>query len=141
MVDDDKTILRSLKRALEKNGYSVETAESAAEALVKLKSHHYDLALIDFVLPDKKGTDLLGEAKKELKQTIKFVITGYPTAEAGAKARDLGADVFILKPIKIPELLSIIHVFLNEEEPNPYLNKDEEKLTLSDVGTGYSSQA
>jgi DNA-binding response OmpR family regulator len=141
IVDDDITILHSLQRSLEKNGYTVDTAETATQALIKLKNQHYDVALIDFVLPDKKGTDLLSEAKKELKQTVKFVITGYPTAEAGAKARDLGADAFILKPIKIPELLSIIRVFLNEEETSPYLAKEEEKLTFSNVGNDYSSQA
>jgi DNA-binding response OmpR family regulator len=140
VVDDDVTILHSLQRSLEKNGYTVDTAETAAQALIKLKNQHYDVALIDFVLPDKKGTDLLADAKKELKQTVKFIITGYPTAEAGAKARDLGADAFILKPTRIPELLSIIRVFLNEEENGPYLTKEEEKLTFSNVGNDYSSQ-
>jgi DNA-binding response OmpR family regulator len=132
IVDDDESILRSLRRVLEKNEYAVDTAETANEALDKLRNCHYDLALIDVILPDMKGTDLLVEAKKELKQTIKFIITGYPSAEAGAKSRDEGADAFILKPIKMPELLSVMHTFLTEEE-NPYLNNEEEKLALSGV--------
>jgi DNA-binding NtrC family response regulator len=134
VVDDDESILRSLRRVLEKNGYLNDTAETAREALDKLRSHHYDLALIDVILPDMKGTDLLVAAKKELKQTIKFIITGYPSAEIGAKARVEGADAFILKPIRMSELLSIINVFLKDtEETNPYLGpEDEKKLTLSE---------
>ncbi len=139
IVDDDKSILRSLTRVLEKNGYVADTAENASEALGKLKSHHYDLALIDVILPDMKGTDLLAAAKQELERTVKFIITGYPSAETGAKARDLGADAFILKPVKIPELLSIIHVFLNDEENPPYLSPEEEqKYSLSDVNNDLS---
>jgi DNA-binding response OmpR family regulator len=132
IVDDDTSILRSLMRVLERNFYYVDTAETATEALGKLKNHHYDLALIDVILPDMKGTDLLAKAKKELQQTVKFIITGYPSAETGAKARDLGADAFILKPVQITELLSTIHVFLNDNEEQ-ILSQEEDKYTLSEV--------
>ncbi len=136
VVDDDVSILRTFRRVLEKNGYEVDTSENATDAFEKLGNSHYDLALVDVVLPDMKGTDLLAKAKSILTQTVKFIITGYPSAEVGAKARELGADAFILKPVKISELLSVIHVFLNEEEnPPPYLTPDEaeKKLTLSEV--------
>ncbi len=136
VVDDDKSILHSLSRILEKNGYITDTAETAGEALDKLTNRRYDLAIIDVILPDMKGTDLLSKAKKELQQTIKFIITGYPSAEAGAKARDYGADAFILKPVKMPELLSIIHTFLIDLEENPYPHQEEEKYTLSEVKSG-----
>ncbi len=134
IVDDDTSILRSIKRVLERNGYAVDTSETANEALEKLRNNHYDLALVDVVLPDMNGTDLLIAAKKELNQTVKFIITGYPTSEIGAKARDLGAEAFILKPVKMPELLSIIQVFLNETEGAPDVYQGDEKYTLSNVG-------
>jgi DNA-binding response OmpR family regulator len=139
VVDDDKSILRSLRRVLERNGYAIDTAETAKEAINKLKSSRYDLAIIDIILPDMKGTDLLAKAKIELQQTIKFIITGYPSAEAGAKAREEGADAFMLKPINMSDLLSVIRVFLSGEENNPYLNKEEEKMTLADVNDDLSS--
>ncbi len=139
IVDDDTSILRSLSRVLERNGYAVDTAENAGDALDKMKSRHYDLALIDVILPDMKGTDLLAQARTLLQRTVKFIITGYPSAEAGAKARDYGADAFILKPIKMQELLSVIQTFLNENEEQPYLNKEEESLALSNVRTDINS--
>jgi DNA-binding response OmpR family regulator len=133
IVDDDESILRSLSRVLHKNGYSVEVATTASEALNKLKNRHFDLALIDVILPDMKGTELLVKAKEDLKQTVKFIITGYPSAETGAKARDEGADAFILKPISMVELLSVIQVFLSEEERTS-LGRDEERWALSGIG-------
>jgi DNA-binding response OmpR family regulator len=140
VVDDDKSILSSISRVLEINGYSVDTADTAGEALDKLRNQHYDLALIDVILPDMKGTDLLMKAKQELKQTIKFIITGYPSGEIGAKAREGGADAFILKPVKMSELLSVIHVFLDELEQNaPYVTEDEKSTALSDVNSDLSS--
>jgi len=133
VVDDDLSILRTLRRVLERNGYEVDTSETAKEALEKMGKSHYDLALVDVILPDMKGTELLVYAKTQLKQTIKFIITGYPSAEVGAAARDLGADAFILKPVKMPDLLSAIRVFLDEEEREPYPYQGEEKFTLSNV--------
>ena len=136
IVDDDISILRSLSRVLEKNGYATDTAETATEALDKLRSRRYDLAIIDVILPDMKGTDMLAKAKDELKTTIKFIITGYPSAEAGAKARDYGAEAFILKPVKMDELLAVIHTFLGDLEEAPYTGQEEEKYTLSEVKSG-----
>jgi DNA-binding response OmpR family regulator len=132
VVDDDKYILRTLWRVLFKNGYEVDTAETAGEALEKMRARQYDLAIIDVILPDLRGTELLVKAKEELKSTVKFIITGYPTGEIGAQARDYGADAFILKPVKIPALLSVIHTFLNDWEENPYAQQ-QGKLSLSDI--------
>jgi len=103
-----------------------DTAETAKEALEKLKNRRYDLAIIDVILPDMKGTDLLAIARNELKQTVKFIITGYPSGEIGAKARDEGADAFIIKPVRMQELLSTIQLFLNEIEGAPYLDSTGE---------------
>ncbi len=133
VVDDDSSILRALRRVLERNGYTVDTAETAKEALDKLRNRHYDLALIDVILPDMKGTDLLAMARKELTHTIRFIITGYPSGEIGAKAREEKADAFILKPIHMPQLLSLIHVFLNDAEETSSYQEEDKKFTLSEV--------
>jgi two-component system, NarL family, response regulator DevR len=96
------------------------------------------LAIIDIILPDMKGKDLLAKAKTELLQTIRFIITGYPSAEADAKAREEGADAFMLKPINMSDLLSVIRLFSSGDENNPYLSKEEQKMTLADVNDDLS---
>ena len=108
LVDDDKSILRTFTRIFQKNGYKIETAETGKEAIEKADTRHYDIALIDIRLPDMDGTELLAKIKKQLLDTIKIMITGFPSLESGAKALDEGADAYLVKPVKPEELLMLI---------------------------------
>lgn len=120
IVDDDSYILNSFSKVLTKRGFEVKTAETGKEALEKLKEDSFDLALIDVCLPDMEGPDLLERAKKELEKTAKIMLTGHPSVETSNKASFEGADSYIVKPIKIEELISLVNFFLkekNNEEP------------------------
>ena len=108
VVDDDKSILRTFTRILQKNGYEIDVAETGMEAMEKADTQHYDLALVDIRLPDMDGTDLLVRIKKQLKNTIKIMITGFPSLESGVKALDEGAEAYLVKPVKPEELLMLI---------------------------------
>ncbi len=116
VVDDDKSILRTFTRILQKNGYEIETAETGKEAMEKADSRHYDLALVDIRLPDMDGTDLLAKLKKQLQQTVKIMITGFPSLETGVKALDEGADANLVKPVKPEELIALIEEKLKGRE-------------------------
>lgn len=108
LVDDDKSILRSISRILEKIGYKVDTAETGEEAIEKIKSHKYDLALVDIRLPDINGTEILAKAKQEIKDTVKIMITGFPSLETGIKSLEEGADAYLVKPVQPRDLIKII---------------------------------
>lgn len=112
IVDDDPFVLRSFYKTLIKHNFEVETAQTGAQALEKLKEGKFDLALIDVCLPDMDGTDLLALAKQELKKTIKLVVTGFPSIELNDKAMLEGAETYIVKPIKPPELLALVNLYL-----------------------------
>jgi DNA-binding response OmpR family regulator len=116
VVDDDKSILRTFTRILQKNGYEIDAAETGKEAIEKADSRHYDLALVDIRLPDMDGTDLLAQIKKQLQNTIKIMITGFPSIESGVKALDEGADAYLVKPVKPEELLMLIEEKLKDKE-------------------------
>jgi DNA-binding response OmpR family regulator len=116
VVDDDKSILRTFTRILQKNGYEIDSAETGKEAMEKAASRHYDLALVDIRLPDMDGTDLLAKIKKQLQNTIKIMITGFPSIESGIKALDEGADAYLVKPVKPEELLMLIKEKLKNKE-------------------------
>lgn len=116
VIDDDKSILRTFSRILEKAGYKTEIAETGKEAIEKTKNRHYDLALVDIRLPDMDGTDLLAKLKKPLQNTIKIMITGFPSLETGVKALDEGADAYLVKPVKPQELLILIEEKLKTRE-------------------------
>jgi DNA-binding response OmpR family regulator len=108
VIDDDKSILRTLTRILQKAGYDIDTAETGKEAMEKFEKCPYNLALVDVRLPDMDGTDLLINMKEKLQDTIKIMITGFPSLETGIKALDSGADAYLVKPVKPEELLALI---------------------------------
>lgn len=122
VVDDDKSILRTFTRILQKSGYNIETAETGKEAIEKTENHHYDLALVDIRLPDMDGTDLLAKLKKQLQHTVKIMITGFPSLETGVKALDEGADAYLVKPVKPQELLILLEEKLKNREESTEIN-------------------
>ena len=122
VVDDDKSILRTFSRILQKSGYEIDTAETGKEAMEKTENRYYDLALVDIRLPDMDGTDLLAKLKKPLQQTVKIMITGFPSLETGVKALDEGADAYLVKPVKPQELLILFEEKLKNREEPPEVN-------------------
>ena len=118
VVDDDKSILRTFTRILQKSGYEIDTAETGKEAMEKTENRHYDLALVDIRLPDMDGTDLLAKLKKQLQHTVKIMITGFPSLETGVKALDEGADAYLVKPVKPQELLVLLEEKLKNQGRN-----------------------
>ena len=108
VIDDDKSILRTFTRILQKNGYEIDVAETGKEAIDKSKKMRYDLALIDIRLPDMDGTDLLVKMQETMHDAIKIMITGFPSLETGVKALDEGADAYLVKPVKPEELLALL---------------------------------
>ena len=124
VVDDDKSILRTFTRILQKSGYEIDVAETGKEAMEKAENRSYDLALVDIRLPDMDGTDLLAKLKKQLQHAVKIMITGFPSLETGVKALDEGADAYLVKPVKPQELLVLLEEKLkNREEPNKVSNQ------------------
>ena len=113
VVDDDKSILRTFTRILQKSGYEIETAKDGDK---KLRNRHYNIALVDIRLPDMDGTNLLAKLKKQLQHTVKIMITGFPSLETGVKALDEGADAYLVKPVKPQELLVLLEEKLKNRE-------------------------
>ncbi len=118
VIDDDKSILRTFTRILQKSGYEIDVAETGKEAIEKSKDKIYDLALIDIRLPDMDGTDLLVKMQQTNRKAIKIMITGFPSLETGVKALDEGADAFLVKPVKPEELLILIEEKFKAKEEN-----------------------
>src|SRR5579864_9411030 len=84
LVDDDPNILDTAKDILEDAGYSVQTADSGAEAIQKLKSCRAKLAIFDFNLPDVRGADLAVEAKRVDKDLPIILMTGESSFDLGS---------------------------------------------------------
>jgi two-component system nitrogen regulation response regulator NtrX len=124
IVDDDRAILRSLKDILQFKGYVIDTAETGREAIEKSKIKFFNLALLDIVLPDMEGTDLLTKIHGTMPRMMKVMLTGYPSLENAVKSLNLGADAYIMKPVSPDKLLKVIEEKLREQSEVEGLSED-----------------
>ena len=118
VVDDDEVILMSFARILEKDGYDVETAATAHEAIKRCKNGSYDLALLDIRLPDMDGTQLLKELHAVSDTMIIIMVTGYASLDNALQSLLLEANAYITKPVDPPELLKVVAEALSERRSN-----------------------
>ena len=96
IVDDDPSILRTYDRILHGWGYDVRAVTSAEEAL-QLQPH-YDLVLLDMILPGMSGIDFLRICRKRRQHPLVIVLTAYASIDSAVEAAKLGAHSFIAKP-------------------------------------------
>jgi YesN/AraC family two-component response regulator len=117
-VDDEIGTRDSLSAILRSEGYVTASVASAKEAMEKASTRFFDLMLLDIRLPDTDGTQLLSHFQKVAPETIKIVITGYPSIENAAQALNIGADSYLTKPLDPDSLLKTIKDKLQEREQN-----------------------
>jgi DNA-binding response OmpR family regulator len=126
IVDDDTDVRESLTNILSKNGFSVEQAESGTTAIKLVTSSNYDLALLDFIMPDMDGIETL-VALKKIRPTMKFImITAFATIDNAVAAIKKGANDYIAKPFQVDNLTLVINRVLEEA-------KFEEEIRLGDL--------
>jgi two-component system, OmpR family, phosphate regulon sensor histidine kinase PhoR len=107
VVDDEPRIRDACKLVLEECGYEVSLASSGAQALGKIPAHHFDIVLLDLMMPEMSGFEVLAKVKLLDPDTAVIVITGYATLEHSVDAMKKGAFDFIPKPFT-PEHLRVI---------------------------------
>jgi two-component system sensor histidine kinase/response regulator len=105
IVDDEPGIRIGCQRALEPAGYSVEQAESFKQGQEKIAAKKFDLILLDVMLPDGRGIDLLPDIVARDPETVTIIVTGYATVEMAVNAIKHGAYDFISKPFTSDLLL------------------------------------
>lgn len=130
IVDDDSDLQEILSEILNQEGYQTQIAKTGKEAIEKCHKMPFDIALIDIKLPDMDGTKLL-DMMKQFQTVIKIMITGYPSLENAVQSLNLGADGYLVKPIKPQNLLNQIKEQLTRRQKTTL-----EKLLMN---TGLSS--
>jgi DNA-binding NtrC family response regulator len=98
VIDDELDIREGLQTLLELEGYAVDLAQNGTEGVQKIEAHGYDLVLLDLMMPDISGMDVLTEVRKKDRETPIFMITAYGSVEAAVKALKLGANDYFSKP-------------------------------------------
>jgi len=117
LVDDDPDILLLLSRMLEKAGHSVVTNDSSVRALKEIPSERPDCVITDLMMPDMDGFELCRELRRrpELSSMKIIVLSAKSYDFDRRRARELGADGYIVKPIRTETLLSSIDEFVSEK--------------------------
>lgn len=126
IVDDEESTVAICKFVLQRLGMEVETALNATEALDKIRQEAFDLAIIDWILPDGSGMALFRMMRERLPQLVGILITGQNVAETNREAFEAGFWAFLPKPFTIAELQA------NVERASAYIKaiRERERLEL-----------
>ncbi|MFO7177640.1 MAG: sigma-54 dependent transcriptional regulator [Pseudomonadota bacterium] len=108
VVDDEPSILSTLKKALSLEGYSVEVAGGVGVAEERLAKKSFDVVLLDVALPDGDGLELLERLKASGTESAVIMMSGHATIDAAVRATRLGALDFLEKPLSTDRLLLVL---------------------------------
>ncbi|AIQ42294.1 response regulator [Paenibacillus sp. FSL R7-0297] len=119
LIVDDEDVLRMLiEDTLEDlEDVEIHTAENGVEALTRLTSDRYDLVILDYMMPEMTGIEVLGELNEELKnKTPIMMLTAKAQEMDRNRAREAGARYFMPKPFSPMELLQIVEGILSDKQ-------------------------
>ncbi|WP_144524799.1 response regulator transcription factor [Bacillus pumilus] len=124
VVEDEKKIARVLSLELEYEGYEVTVKETGMDGFQALEEESFDLVLLDVMLPELSGLEVLRRVRKTNTATPIMLITARDSVPDKVSGLDLGANDYITKPFDIEELLARIRAQLRLN-----INEQEEKET------------
>ena len=107
IVDDEPSNRNILRQELAHRGYIVETANAGADALKKVELIRPDLLILDFMMPDLSGLEVLKELRRKEDDTPVVMITAYGTVERAVQTMKEGAYDFIIRPFE-PEHIALV---------------------------------
>jgi len=108
VIDDERVICNACHLILSEKGYRVERQLNGKTGLDALESEQFSVVLLDMMLPDMDGMDVLKIIKKKSPGTCIIVMTGYSTVSNAIKAMKLGAFDYLAKPFTDDELVSAV---------------------------------
>lgn len=104
IVDDEADFVESLSKRLRRRGIACDGAGCAAEALTRLAADRYDVVLLDMLLPDQNGNEVLPTIKAQWPTITVIILTGHASVEAGRESLRHGAADYLMKPLEMETL-------------------------------------
>lgn len=108
LVDDDLAFLKVARSILEKKGYNPEVAKNAQEAITKARRSSYNLAILDVLLPDMSGIELLSSLTTLQPDILAIILTGYSSVDSSVQSLNRGAFAYLEKPLNPDHLIEVI---------------------------------
>jgi two-component system, response regulator RegA len=118
IVEDDKSFLQRLARAMESRGFTVTTAETVAEGLTQLETSSPAFAVVDMRLDDGNGLDVISALKRRRPDARAIILTGYGNIATAVNAVKLGAVDYLSKPVDADDVVAAL-LALEGRKPEP----------------------
>ena len=126
IVEDDKSFLQRLERAMEGRGFTVTTAESIAEGLDRLEDALPAFAVVDMRLADGNGLEVISALKRRRPDARGIILTGYGNIATAVNAVKMGAVDYLAKPVDADDVVAALlaHDGENAEPPENPMSAD-----------------
>lgn len=119
VVEDERKISSYLKRALEEQGYAVDTAFTGREALDYADAAPYDIIILDILLPELDGLSVCRELRRRGNRTPILMLTARDSVDDRVNGLDAGADDYLVKPFALKELLARLRAMSRRTTEQP----------------------
>jgi len=119
IVEDDKSFLQRLARAMETRGFAVSTAESVADGLLQVEKSPPAFAVVDMRLADGNGLDVISAMKKRRPDARAIILTGYGNIATAVNAVKLGAVDYLAKPVDADDVVAALLAVENRKIEPP----------------------
>ncbi|MGW8441623.1 response regulator transcription factor [Paenibacillus sp. S33] len=128
VIDDEEKISRLLQLELSHEGYAVEIAQTGREGLEKALAGKWDIIILDVMLPEMNGVEVLKQIRKVDNHTPVIMVTARNTTPDKVSGLDEGANDYITKPFEIEELLARMRASMRHQmEPTATALQEEDK--------------
>ena len=108
VVDDEQDIVKVLSKILEISGYEVISATNGTDAIALVKNENPELVLLDYMMPDLTGLDVLREIKKYSDEIYVVMVTGRGSEEVAAAVMKAGASDYVIKPFVKDQIVTVV---------------------------------
>jgi len=119
IVDDDQKLLKMLRRTLIYEGLKAVTATNGREALVQVRTHRPDVIILDWMMPEMDGIEVVQRLRSEDDQTMILMLTARDAIEHRVEGLESGADDYLVKPFAPVELVARVRALLRRIQVRP----------------------
>ncbi|MCD8809618.1 response regulator transcription factor [Mammaliicoccus sciuri] len=129
VVEDDEKIARVIQLELEYANYKIDIAHTGKSALERLENENFDLILLDVMIPELNGLEVLRRVREQNEDVKIIMLTARDAVMDKVSGLDSGANDYMTKPFEIEELLARIRVHLKEKSTLKEQNEDDNAST------------
>ncbi|WP_265426900.1 response regulator transcription factor [Chryseobacterium sp. YIM B08800] len=116
IIEDETELAKSISEYLSEENYLCSFASSYLEAMDKIQNHEYDCIILDIMLPDGNGLEILKELKKQNKQDGVIIVSAKNAIDDKVSGLKLGADDYLTKPFHLSELMARIFSIIRRKQ-------------------------